>query len=221
MQIETTYLKYLKTSHLYVGMFVILFFYISTFFGTITTLKPYIASWESPSKHIKLIPVDKIDLDKSILNGLKALDNPTNNVTITLPSYTEKSLSLKFGSSEKVYINPYTNEVLDTKKEHHLLSNFFNQMHINLNISFQGQILMGISSIGIVFLSINGVYLWLLNRKKRKNIKNFWLKWHKDLSLLILPYILIFALTGAVLGIMLVASSPFAHSATNCRRAEK
>jgi len=215
MQLNNTYLKYLKESHLYIGMFVILFFYISTFFGTITTLKPYLASWESPSKHIKLISSNNIDLDKSIYNGLNELDNPSNNVTITLPSYTEKSLSLKFGSSEKVYINPYTNEVLDTKKENYLLSNFFNQMHINLNVSSQGQILMGIASIGIVFLTINGLYLWLLNKRKRKDVKNFWLKWHKDFSLLILPYILIFSLTGAVLGFMLLASSPFAYSVTD------
>ena len=215
MQIQNIYMKYLKESHTYIGLFVIFFFYISTFFGTITTLKPYLASWESPSKHIELIDVKNIDFDKAIKSGLQELDNPTNKVTITLPSYKEKTLSVKFGSSEKVYVNPYTNQVLDTNKEENLLSNFFNKMHINVNMSRPGQILMGLASIGIVFLCISGIYLWLLNRKKRAPAKNFWFRWHKDISLLILPYILVFSLTGAILGVMLMASSPYAYSATD------
>ena len=215
MKVENQYLKYLKTSHTYLGLFAITFFYISTYFGTITVLKPYIATWESPSKYFTLISQDNLNLDLSIKNGLESLNNPTNKVKITLPSSKEKALSMKYGFSEKIYINPHTNEVLNTKNENSLLSNFFNQMHININMSKFGQLLMGITSVAIVFLTISGVYLWLLNRQKKQKTKNFWLRWHKDFSLFMIPYILVFSLTGAVLGIMLSLSSPFAYAASD------
>lgn len=216
MTLENRYLKFLKQSHTYLGIFAIIFFFISTFFGTITVLKPYLASWESPSKHIALVQNEKIDLDKAINEGLNKLNNPTNKINITLPSYKDKTLSMKYGFSENIYIDPNTNKLLNTKNEDALLSNFFNQMHINVNMSAIGQVLMGIASIVIVFLTISGIYLWLLNRKKRTApVKNFWFRWHKDLSLLMLPYIIIFALSGAVLGVMLGAASPFAYAATD------
>ncbi len=215
MQVQNIYLKYLKESHLYLGLFAILFFYISTFFGTITVLKPYLNSWESPSKHITLIDKEKIDLDSSINAGLNQLGNPTNKIKITLPSSLKTSISMKFGHSEKIYIDPNTNKILDSSKEENLLSDFFNQMHISVNMSRPGQILMGLASISIIFLTISGIYLWLLNRKKRSKEKSFWFRWHKDISLIMLPYIIVFALSGAVLGVMLLASSPFAYSATD------
>jgi len=214
MVLENKYIKSLKVSHTYLGLFAIIFFYISAFFGTITVLKPYINTWESPSKHFAAMTTNEFNLDVSIPNGLETLNNPTNKVTITLPSATEKAIAMKYGFSENIYIDPNTSKVLDTQYENSLLSNFFNTMHINVNMSDTGQLLMGITSIAIVFLTISGVYLWLLNRKKRAPSKNFWFRWHKDLSLVILPYIIIFSLTGAVLGIMLTASSPFAYSAS-------
>jgi len=215
MILENKYIKSLKISHTYLGIFAIFFFYISTFFGTLTVFKPYIATWESPSKYFQVIDKSKINLDIMITKGLKELNNPTNNVTITYPSLTEKALGMRYGFSENVYINPHTNNVLPTNHESQLLSNFFNKMHYDINMSKVGQFLMGITSIVMIFLTISGIYLWLLNRKKRAVISNFWLRWHKDLSLLMLPYIIVFSLTGAVLGIMLSLSSPFAYSASN------
>jgi len=217
MTLENKYTKYLRTSHTYIGLFAIVFFYISTVFGTITVFKPYINSWESPSKHFSLINQEDLNLDQLIDKGLVQLNNPTNNIKITLPSSTEKAVAIKYGFSENVYINPHSNQIVKAEYENSLLSTFFNQMHINVNMSKTGQFIMGLTSISMVFLTISGIYLWLLNRKKRTKISNFWLRWHKDLSLLILPYILVFALTGAVLGIMLTMASPFAYSASDAK----
>lgn len=215
MSVDNLYLKYLIRSHTLLGIFVVFIFYISTYFGTITLFKPYLKNWESPSHHFKVVENTEPDLDKAIRAGLKELNNPNDRVQITLPSFNEKTLSIKFGFSEKIYIDPYTNKVIDTKNENSFISNFFNQMHISLDTPPIGQILMGIVSISIVFLTISGIYLWLINRPKRSNKKvGFWFRWHKDLSLLLLPYILVFSLTGAVLGVMILSATPFVYSAS-------
>ncbi len=215
MNLDNVYLKYLIRSHTIVGVFVVFFFYLSTFFGTITLFKPYLHSWENVSRHFSVVDNSKLDLDIAVQNALEKLQNPSNNVQILLPSFGDKALSVHYGFSEKVYINPNTNKVLETTNERDFITNFFNHMHISLNIPKVGQIVVGITSIAILFLSISGFYLWLISRKKRSTVKSFWLKWHKDLSLILLPYILIFSLTGSVLGVMLVSSSPFALSATD------
>ncbi|WP_044417406.1 PepSY-associated TM helix domain-containing protein [Halarcobacter anaerophilus] len=215
MSLDNTYLKYLIKAHTIIGIFVIFFFFISTFFGTITVFKPYLNSWQNPSRHFEVLKNSNFDLDIAIPEALKELGNPQDKVKIELPSIQDRALSVNFGFSQKVYINPYTNELINIKNEDNFLTTFFNNMHINLNLSRFGQTLMGLSSVAIIFLTISGVYLWLLNRKTRVKVKNSWFKWHKDLSLVILPYILIFALTGAVLGLMLSSSSAFAYSATN------
>lgn len=220
MSLNNIYLKYLIRAHTIIGVFVVFIFFISTYFGTITLFKHYINSWENSSRHFSVETPSKLDLDIAINNALVKLLNPENNIQVELPSFKDKALSVKYGFSEKIYVNPNTNKVLNTSKDTGLISNFFNQMHINLNLKRPGQILMGLASIVIIFLTISGIYLWLVNRKKRVNQKaSFWFKWHKDLSLVILPYILIFSMTGAVLGVMLVASAPFALSATDGKEA--
>ncbi|QKF82595.1 PepSY-associated TM helix domain-containing protein [Halarcobacter ebronensis] len=214
MNIDNLYLKYLIRSHTIIGIFVLFFFFLSTYFGTITLLKPYLNSWQNPSRYF--VDTSKnIDLDSSINNALKQLGNPKDRVQVELPSFKDRALSVNFGLSNKVYVNPATGELLDTKLEDNFLSDFFNKMHINLNMSKVGQTLIGLSSIGIIFLTFTGVYLWLLNRKNRVKVKNFWFKWHKDLSLIAVPYIFAFAISGAFFGFTLGNSEFFTKSATN------
>ncbi|RXJ69121.1 hypothetical protein CRV08_03670 [Halarcobacter ebronensis] len=214
MNVDNLYLKYLIRSHTIIGIFVLFFFFLSTYFGTITLLKPYLNSWQNPSRYF-IDNSKNIDLDSSINNALEQLGNPDDRVQIELPSFKDRALSVNFGLSNKVYVNPSTGELLDTKLEDNFLSEFFNRMHINLNMSKVGQTLIGLSSIGIIFLTITGVYLWLLNRKNRVKVKNFWFKWHKDLSLIAVPYILAFAISGALFGFTLGNSELFTKSATN------
>ena len=192
MNLNNIYLKYLIRAHTIIGIFIVFIFFLSTYFGTITLFKPYINTWENISRHFSIKYESDFNIDIAINKAIKELKDPNTNIQITLPSFKEKALSVKYGFSENVYINPNTNEILDTKNDTALISNFFNQMHISLNLNRPGQLLIGIASISIIFLTISGIYLWVVNRKKRVHSGNFWFKWHKDLSLIILPYILIF-----------------------------
>ena len=73
---------------------------------------------------------------------------------------------------------------------------------------------MGMMSVGILFLTLGGFWLYLQKRSHRTSPKvswrATWLSWHKITGLAIIPYTLIFALTGAFLGLMLSSSQPFA-----------
>lgn len=208
------YHKYLIRAHTILGLFVVFMFYLCTYFGSLTVFKPYINMWENTSRHFTVKKDTKFDLDVLVPKALEKLENPHSNITIDLPSVREKAIAIKYGFSEKIYFNPQTNEVLDISKESNVLTTFFNHMHIHLKLNKIGQLMMGLACVGVLFLTLSGVYLWLVKRKNRdKNSFNF--SWHKYLSLFSMPYIIIFSLSGAVLGLMIASSSGFALSATD------
>lgn len=215
MKLNSTYLKYLIRAHTVIGLFCIFLFFISTYFGSYTLFLPQINSWQNPSRHFEVIKNKEVNLDFTLRKALKELKYPNHNINIILPSYRDKTLSVSYGSSQKVHLNPYTNKVLDTANETNLITSFFNDIHLGRNIPTIGQLAMGVASLGIIFLSISGVFLWLVNKKKKATNKRFWFKWHKDLSLIMLPYIIVFSITGSFLGFMLSTSSTFSQAVTN------
>lgn len=213
MRLNNINLKYLMRAHTILGLFAIFLFYIAIYFGTITVFLPYINTWENPSRHF-VSSYEKTDLDILVPKIIKEKDL-SNNIEISLPSFRDKALAINDDKSKTIYINPNTNEILNTQNETNFISNFFNEIHIGRNIPKVGIVLMGIASILMIFLSLSGVILWLSNKKKSTKKEKFYLKWHKNLSLSLLPFILVFALTGSLLGFMLSSASPIAYSASN------
>ena len=176
MKIDNLYIKYLIRAHIVIGLFAMLIFYISAYFGTITLFKPYLNTWQNPSRHFE-VPINaKINLDKAIETGLKELKYPTNQVKITPPSFQEKALTLRYGFSENIYVNPYTAELLNTKYEDNFITTFFNRIHIHLHIPTYGIKIMAIASIAIIFLLVSGLFLWFISKEKSK--KGFFFKRH-------------------------------------------
>ena len=211
-------LKYLIKAHTQVGLFTIFFFFISAFFGTITLFLPQIHTWENTSRYFVEEKKHNYKLDKLVKRTIKEEGFNPNLIEIQLPSYRDNVITINDPTSRSKHINPYTLKMLDSTSDTSLLSNFFNDLHIGRNIPKIGQLLMGIASILIIFLTISGVILYL-NKHKRNNTE-FNFKWHRNLSLLLLPYIIVFSLTGAVLGFMLSSASAFAYVATNTESSE-
>jgi len=212
MKISNLNQKFLIRAHTILGLFAIFLFYISTYFGTITVFLPYIKAWENPSRHF-ISSEKEINLD-SILPKIIKEKELSNNIEIIFPSFRDKALSINDETSKTIYINPQTNQILNTNFETNFISKFFNEIHIGRNIPKIGVFLMGVASVLMIFLSISGVILWVVNKKRNRKKESAYLKWHKNLSLALLPFILVFSITGAFLGFMLSYSSPIAYSAS-------
>ncbi len=211
MKLKNLNLKYLIKAHTNLGLFALFFFYISAFFGTITLFKPQIHMWENPSRYFVKEDNYNFTLDELVNRTIQEEGFSTKKVEVILPSYKDDVIAINDPASRTKYINPYTLKMLDTTSDSSFLHNFFNDLHVGRNIPKVGQLLMGIASILMIFLILSGVMLFI-NKHKAKQTFNF--KWHRDLSLFLLPYIIIFSLTGAVLGFMLNSSSLFAYSAS-------
>jgi len=212
--------KYLYRSHTIIGLLVLFLFYMSTYFGTLTFFMPYLKVWESPSRHFVPHENHAFNID-SLLNEVIEKyhfmgDKP---VEITLPSFRDPLLKISSEAQNSLYINPVTNEVLKVAKEENLISTFFNELHTGIVIPLVGMPLMGMMSVGILFLTVGGFWLYWQKRNHHASQKvswrAIWLSWHKITGLAIIPYALIFALTGAFLGLMLSSSQPFAWNMTH------
>ena len=199
-------------AHTVLGLFALYFFYLACFFGTITVFMPYVKSWESPSRHFVSIE-ENAKLDEIIPEIIKR-NELTGVIDISIPKVNEKAIGINDQQSKTIYIDPNTNKVLNIDFENNFLSNFFNAIHIGTNIPVIGRYLMGIASILMIFLAISGFIMWINLKRKGTKKEKFWLKWHKNITLLLLPFILVFCLTGAVLGFMLSTANPIVYSAT-------
>lgn len=216
---KTLLYKYLHRSHTIIGLLVFFFFYMSTYFGTLTFFMPYLKVWESPSRHfvpafehafaINLV-LPEI-LEKHHLLGSKPVE-------MTFPSFRDPLIKFSSESQNSLYLHPKTYEVFKIAKEENLVSVFFNELHMGLAIPFVGMPVMGIASIGVLFLTVGGLWLYVQKRKHSTPIKatwkQTWLSWHKITGLGIIPYALVFSCTGAFLGLMLSYAQPFAWSAS-------
>jgi len=220
MLAKTLFFKYLHRSHTIIGLIVLYFFYMSTYFGTLTFFMPYLKVWESPSRHFVPSSEYAFNIDAT-LNEVVEKYHLANakSIEITLPSFRDPLLRLSTESQNSLFIQPLTNEVLKVGREENLISIFFNELHTGSVIPLIGMPLMGAMSIGILFLTLGGFWLYWQKRKPTKGVKGnwkyTWLSWHKITGLGIIPYALVFACTGAFLGLMLSFSHPFAWSASN------
>lgn len=224
MQTNQLKVKFLARSHTILGLFAIFLFYISTYFGSITLFLPYLNSWELPSRHYSNDGSFKQIIDIQLNKIIR--DNKLNieNIEISLPTFRDNILKISSANQNSVYLNPYTKEIIDTNNEYPIITELFNKFHTGGNIPYFGMILMGISSSILIFLMISGLYLYILKKKTlkdtKKQNKNFRFKWHKNFGMILTPYVIIFAITGAFLGLMLSSATPFALSATNYEKSD-
>jgi uncharacterized iron-regulated membrane protein len=216
---EKLNIKFLLRAHTIVGLFCIFLFYISSYFGSLTFFLPYVSYWELPSKHIQKTVDYGFNIDDKLDEIINKYKLDDKNIEIIPPSFKDPRIKISTKDQSSIYLNPNTNEELDTFYEYTNVSEFFNELHFGENIPVIGQVLMGLASIGVLFLIFSALLLFIFNKKKikeeKKSDKRFWIKWHKNLGLVIIPFLLIFALTGSFIGFMLFNSKPFVLSATD------
>jgi uncharacterized iron-regulated membrane protein len=107
------------------------------------------------------------------------------------------------------FVNPYTGEVLGTRTTPDASTIFLrtvHRIHIGLIPSFSevGGKVLSWASAGVIFLLISGLYLWWPIRRLLPDIfakgRPFWLELHNASGVLAMPFILLLAVTGMMIG---------------------
>ena len=134
MNLKNLNLKFLIQAHTKLGLFVLFFFYISGFFGTITLFLPQIHTWENPSRYFIKKDNYNFELNDLINRTIQEEGFSTKKIEISLPSYRDDVIAINDPTSRTKYINPYTLKMLNTTSDRSFLSTFFNDIHIGRNI---------------------------------------------------------------------------------------
>ena len=111
---EKLNIKFLLRAHTVIGLFCIFLFYISSYFGSLTFFFPYISYWELPSKHIEKSINYSFNIDyklDEIINKYKLNDK---NIEIIPPNFKDPRVKISTKNQSSIYINPNTNEELNT-----------------------------------------------------------------------------------------------------------
>lgn len=217
--------KRLFNIHKLIGINIILFFFISLFFGALTIFQPYINLWEDKKKHFSTVEIENVNLDKCIKQVTKRTYVDENGqkmrkdfIKLNLAALEVRSTNLlQVKNRPNFYLDP--NTCKRVRPKNFTISKFFDKIHTGrIFNSLLVSIIFGFASVAIVFLSISGIYLVIKNHYKNgktKTVKGFFAKYHRLLLLYTLPLVFMFGVTGALFNLGVYSSPVITSYLTN------
>ena len=216
--------KKLFNIHKLIGINVILFFFLSLFFGILTIFKPYINLWEDQKKHISHIKIEDINLEKCLKQVTKRKYFGEDGkiirndiIKLSFPAMEMKANNLiRIDNRSNFYLDPQTCKKIKPKA--FTISHFFEKIHTGAIFnSIVFKILFGFMSVAVVFLSLSGLFMIIKNKYRNsvKSTKSHYAKYHRLLLLYTLPLVLMFGLTGALFNLGVYSSPLITSHLTN------
>ena len=217
--------KRLFNIHKLIGVNIILFFFLSLFFGILTIFQPYINFWEDSKQHISKIKIEDINLDKCFKQITKRTYFDENGekmtkdlIKLNFPAKEVKANNLiRVKNRPNFYLDP--NTCKKVKPKNFTISRLFDKIHTGkIFNSLVFRIIFGFMSVAVVFLALSGLYLVIKNHYKNtktKTVKGFYAKYHRLILLYSLPLVFMFGLTGALFNLGVYSSPLITNYLTN------
>jgi len=216
--------KKLFNIHKLIGVNVILFFFLSLFFGILTIFQPYVNLWEDSKKHISHMKIEDINLEKCLKQVTKRkyfgedgkiLRNDI--IKLSFPSMEMRANNLiRINNRSNFYLDPHSCKKIKPKA--FTISLLFDRIHTGAIFnSIVFKILFGFMSVAVVFLCISGIFMIIKNRYRNtvKSSKAHYAKYHRLLLLYTLPLVFMFGLTGALFNLGVYSSPLITSHLTN------
>lgn len=171
----------IKQIHLWLSLPAGIFLTLICITGAILSFETEITETIDHDKYYNNTPLTEVmNLDslvalvnKQLINdtvtGLKVYHTPERNVSATLSS----------GQRVSTFVNPYTAEVVGkgASRSGFMLQTMLLHRWLMLPNRTTGKIIVGISTIFMIFILITGIIRWI--PKKKNLVQNLWFKWKK------------------------------------------
>ena len=126
--------KRLFNIHKFIGVNVLLFFFISLFFGILTIFQPYVNTWEDSKQHVNDIKISDIDLDKCLKQitkrtyfGEDGKKVRNDIISLSFPSIEVSATNLiRVRNRPNFYLDP--NTCKRVRPKNFKISQFFDKM---------------------------------------------------------------------------------------------
>lgn len=213
MKIGSTTLRTFTTVHTWVGLVAGFALFVAFYAGAITVFHHELMLWQSPQAANQ--PVGTMDDAQRLLDETLQRHPASRKWIGMLYPGAESPQPIVYWPDEKAVWHYATLDNPDggEKPPQAGLSELVNALHFSLGIPVAGTYLMGIVSLlyGVALLSGLLIHLPSLVKdlfalRPGRNLKRFWQDAHNVIGVLSLPMHLMFAITGAMLCLLMVAA---------------
>jgi uncharacterized iron-regulated membrane protein len=202
--------KALVLLHRYAGLALGCFLLLSGLTGSAIVFGDAIDAWLNPGL-LTVTPRDaRADLDAVLSKVEDAVPGKMPNV-VSMPPTAEDAIEVVFQPEDlRVFVDPYSGEVLGQRHGNASLSGFLVDLHVHLLSGKTGEEVLGWAGLGGIVLSVIGLVLWWPRRgrwRQALSIKwsagafRVWFDVHRVVGVFALALILMTATTGAALAL--------------------
>lgn len=211
MKLKSATLRTFTTLHTWVGLVAGFALFVAFYAGAITVFHHELQVWQSP--HAADHPTQTLDDAQRLLDEtLQRHPEARKHVGMLFPGGESPHSVIYWQDAKGVWQFATLDELQgSTKPPQAALSELVNALHYSLGIPVAGTYLMGIVSLlyGVALFSGLVIHLPKLVQdlfalRPGRNLKRFWQDAHNVVGVLSLPMHLMFAVTGAVLCLVLV-----------------
>jgi uncharacterized iron-regulated membrane protein len=133
--------------------------------------------------------------------------------SLRLPISDDQAAEVSFAKGKLVYVDPYSGDVLGSRLRGEILLGRIHQFHTKLLIGKNGSLVMGISSLLLVFLSLSGLVLWWRTKVWSFPVRLGTKRWNFDVHSALGLYALLFWLVLGASGAFMTFEG-VSHAAT-------
>jgi len=193
--------------HFYAGIFSIPFVIILALTGAIYLFKPYYEHWQERDYRGLHITGDGLAPNQQITAALAAIDGG-KLLSYRLPQAADEAvvINVQAENNWKVFINPYTGDVLGTQRTDQMLMTIVKTIHGELLLGTVGSILVELAACWAIVLIVTGLYLWwprnahgmagIIYPRLRDGSRTFWRDIHTVTGIWISALALFLLVTG-------------------------
>ncbi|MCQ4165782.1 PepSY-associated TM helix domain-containing protein [Tahibacter harae] len=193
--------RVLKWLHLWTGLSIGLVFAMLGLTGTLLAYQPELLAARSEFAGLE----QETRADAKVLTLLQADSRGVSSAEPPRPGLPVWQAYAKDGL--RLYLHPGDGRVLLERSTRSDAVLWLRDLHVHLLAGKQGEAVLGICGIGMLFLLLSGVYLWWprpgawlesLRWHAQPPLRR-WLSWHRSLGALTLPLLLLLAGTGTLM----------------------
>lgn len=204
--------------HRYLGLALAMLLLISSLTGAAIVFSKPMDAWLNPHL-LRVAPeVERIPVD-AMLAQLRQVAPAKDVSTVFVPHAPDAAWEFWFREDKQLraYVNPYTGEVLGTRRATESLMDFFVDLHIHLLAGETGEKIMGWAGLGAVLLSLLGICLWwpkkgrwksALSVKWRAASARRWRDIHKVAGACSVVLLMLTAMTGSLMALHETVAEP-------------
>lgn len=210
MKLKSTTLRTFTTLHTWVGLVAGFALFVAFYAGAITVFHHDLPRWQAPHTAYQL---DSLDDAQRLLDGvLERHAGAREHVGMVFPGDEFPQAMAYWQDDDGAWLYAWRDN-LDGSPQLPLsaLAELVNELHYSLGLPVAGTWLMGVISLlyGVALISGLVIHLPTLAQnlfalRPSRNLKRFWQDAHNVIGVLGLPMHLMFAITGALLCLMMV-----------------